>query len=126
MCVKRCPFNAIQIINLPKALQDEVMTHRYGENTFRLYRLPMPRPGQVLGLGSNGTGKSTALKILANKVTPNLGRYNNQLDWDEVLKHFRGSDLQNYFNVVLGKNMKALVKSQYVDLIPRTYFYLGE
>ena len=37
----------------------------------------MPRPGQVLGLvGSNGTGKSTALKILAGKLKPNLGRFN--------------------------------------------------
>lgn len=35
----------------------------------------MPRPGQVLGLvGQNGTGKSTALKILAGKCKPNLGR----------------------------------------------------
>ena len=35
----------------------------------------MPRPGQVLGLvGQNGTGKSTALKILAGKLKPNLGR----------------------------------------------------
>ena len=36
----------------------------------------MPRPGQVLGLvGSNGTGKSTALKILAGKLKPNLGKF---------------------------------------------------
>lgn len=39
-------------------------------------RLPMPRPGQVLGLvGTNGIGKSTALKILAGKLKPNLGRF---------------------------------------------------
>lgn len=36
----------------------------------------MPRPGEVLGLvGTNGIGKSTALKILAGKVKPNLGRF---------------------------------------------------
>lgn len=36
----------------------------------------MPRPGQVLGLvGANGTGKSTALKILAGKLKPNLGDF---------------------------------------------------
>lgn len=42
-----------------------------------LYRLPVPRPGQVLGLvGTNGIGKSTALKVLAGKLKPNLGRFN--------------------------------------------------
>lgn len=36
----------------------------------------MPRPGQVLGLvGTNGIGKSTALKILAGKLKPNLGKF---------------------------------------------------
>ena len=42
-----------------------------------VYRLPVPRPGQVLGLvGTNGIGKSTALKVLAGKLKPNLGRFN--------------------------------------------------
>jgi hypothetical protein len=41
-------------------------THRFGPNSFKLHRLPMPRPNEVLGLvGTNGIGKSTALKILA-------------------------------------------------------------
>jgi translation initiation factor RLI1 len=32
--------------------------------------------GEVLGLvGTNGIGKSTALKILAGKLKPNLGRF---------------------------------------------------
>lgn len=36
----------------------------------------MPRPGQVLGLvGTNGIGKSTAVKVLAGKLKPNLGRF---------------------------------------------------
>jgi ATP-binding cassette subfamily E protein 1 len=80
------------IINLPKELEKET-THRYGPNSFKLHRralgvidtllwltlwlrLPTPRPGQVLGLvGTNGIGKSTALKILAGKLKPNLGRF---------------------------------------------------
>lgn len=71
----RCPFEAITIINLPTNLDSEV-THRYSANSFKLHRLPTPRPGQVLGLvGTNGIGKSTALKILAGKLKPNLGRY---------------------------------------------------
>lgn len=40
------------------------------------HRLPVPRPGEVLGLvGTNGIGKSTALKILSGKQKPNLGKY---------------------------------------------------
>ena len=46
----------------------------------------MPRAGQVLGLvGTNGIGKSTALKILGGKLKPNLGRFNDPPDWEEVL-----------------------------------------
>jgi ABC-type polysaccharide/polyol phosphate transport system ATPase subunit len=38
--------------------------------------LPTPRAGQVLGLvGKNGIGKSTALKVLAGKMKPNLGNF---------------------------------------------------
>ncbi|KAG9523527.1 hypothetical protein KCU71_g23749, partial [Aureobasidium melanogenum] len=75
---------------------------------------------QVLGLvGGNGTGKSTALKILSGKLKPNLGRYDNPPDWEEILKYFRGSELQNYFTKVLEDNLKAVVKPQYVDQIPR-------
>lgn len=73
--ILRCPFEAIAIINLPTNLESQV-THRYTANAFKLHRLPTPRPGQVLGLvGTNGIGKSTALKILAGKQKPNLGRY---------------------------------------------------
>ncbi|KAM3292625.1 hypothetical protein ACQJBY_036385 [Aegilops geniculata] len=89
ICVKKCPFDAIEIINLPKDLEKDT-THRYGPNTFKLHRLPVPRPGQVLGLvGTNGIGKSTALKVLAGKLKPNLGRF------------------------------KAIIKPQYVDHIPK-------
>ena len=43
ICVKKCPFDAVSIINLPKNLQAET-THRYGPNSFKLHRLPSPRP----------------------------------------------------------------------------------
>lgn len=119
ICVKKCPFEAITIINLPKDL-DRNTTHRYGPNSFKLHRLPMPRPGQVLGLvGTNGIGKSTAIKILAGKLKPNLGKYETPPDWEEILVHFRGSDLQNYFTKVLEDTMKATMKPQYVDHIPK-------
>lgn len=122
ICVKRCPFGAIEIINLPSNL-DKDTTHRYGPNSFKLHRLPTPRPGQVLGLvGTNGIGKSTALKILAGKIKPNLGRYTDPApDWTDILTYFRGSELQNYFTKILENELKAVIKPQYVDLIPKAF-----
>ncbi|KAL8455318.1 hypothetical protein Emag_000902 [Eimeria magna] len=119
ICVKKCPFDAINIINLPKDLGSE-LTHRFGPNSFKLHRLPIPRPGSVLGLvGTNGTGKSTALKILSAKLKPNLGRYASPPEWREIVAGFRGSELQNYFTKIIEETLKAVVKPQYVDLIPK-------
>ena len=50
-------------------------------------------------VGTNGIGKSTALKILSGKLKPNLGRYQDAPDWEEILKHFRGSELQSGFAI---------------------------
>jgi len=119
ICVKKCPFDAIMIINLPKNLDKET-THRYGPNTFKLHRLPTPRAGQVLGLiGKNGIGKSTALKILAGQLKPNLGKFEKEPDWSDILTYFRGSELQNYFTKILEDHLKAIIKPQYVEQIPK-------
>jgi len=120
ICVKKCPFEAITIINLPKDLESNT-THRFGPNSFKLHRLPMPRPGQILGLvGRNGIGKSTAMKILAGKLKPNLGRFADPPEWQQILTHFRGSELQNYFTRILEDNLRAIIKPQYVDHISKS------
>jgi ATP-binding cassette subfamily E protein 1 len=107
ICVKKCPFEAISIINLPKDLESST-THRFGPNSFKLHRLPVPRSGQVLGLvGTNGIGKSTALQILAGKLKPNLGAYEDPPDWEDILRYFRGSELQNYFTKLLEDDLKV-------------------
>lgn len=68
----------------------------------------MPRPGQVLGLvGTNGIGKSTALKILAGKLKPNLGRFASPPDWEEILGYFRGSELQVSVSVSRKQSLHA-------------------
>jgi len=119
ICTKKCPFEAINIINLPHNLAKDT-THRYGANTFKLHRLPTPRAGQVLGLvGTNGIGKSTALSILSGKVKPNLGRFDSPPDWQEILAHFRGSELQGFIKGLLEDRIKAMLKPQYVDRIPK-------
>ncbi|KAG5502408.1 hypothetical protein JIQ42_05285 [Leishmania sp. Namibia] len=120
LCVKKCPYDAIRIINLPSNLEKDTV-HRYGPNSFKLHRLPLPRPGQVLGLvGANGTGKSTALSVLKGRIKPNLGRYMNEPGWDEILKYFRGSEHQAYFQRLQDDKMRALLKPQYVDKVPKT------
>lgn len=101
ICVKKCPFQAIKIVNITKNM-DKQTTHRFGKNAFKLHRLPTPRPGQILGLvGINGIGKSTALQILHTKLKPNLGNYTNPPEWSEVLQYFRGSELQNYLTKIM-------------------------
>lgn len=40
-------------------------------------------------------------------------------DWSEILAYFRGSELQNYFTKILEDDLKALIKPQYVDQIPK-------
>ncbi|MEM4750657.1 MAG: 4Fe-4S binding protein, partial [Desulfurococcaceae archaeon] len=44
ICVKKCPFSAISIVNVPDELE-KLLMHRYGENMFKLYGLPAPRAG---------------------------------------------------------------------------------
>ncbi len=84
ICVNKCPFDAIRIIGLPEALEDE-MIHQYGKNGFRLFRLPVPRVGAPVGiLGPNGIGKSTAMKILSGEELPNLGNWEEDASWDPM------------------------------------------
>ena len=137
ICIKRCPFKAISIIGLPEELKGRE-THRYGPNGFVLYGLPLPKPGRITGiLGANGTGKSTAVKILAGILIPNLGRTeeaeaaakneragNESVErerWMDVARHFAGTELQNYFERLARCAVKTAFKPQYVDAIPKIY-----
>ncbi len=119
ICIKKCPFKAISIVNLSDELETEC-SHRFGQNAFKLYRLPTPSPSIVLGLlGQNGIGKSTTLKILSGEIKFNLGNYEDPPDWDEMVRHFRGSTLQDYFKKMSEDKLEVSHKPQYVDKIPR-------
>jgi len=119
ICVRKCPFKAISIVNLADELETDC-SHRFGPNTFKLFRLPTPSPGVVLGLlGQNGIGKTTALHVLSGEIKPNLGEYDSPPDWEQLIQHFRGSTLQDYFQRLSVGNMKVVHKPQYVDRISR-------
>ena len=113
---KRCP--AVRIVNLPSHLAANA-THRYGTNAFVLHGLPMPRPGHVLGLlGCNGIGKSTAIEILSGRLKPNLGVVVDAAGtslpptWDDIVRYYRGSDLQNYFRKLAEGTLRFSSKAQ--------------
>jgi ATP-binding cassette subfamily E protein 1 len=119
ICVKKCPFHAISIVNLPDELEKDC-SHRFGENAFKLFRLPMPSPGTVLGLlGQNGIGKTTTLKVLSGEIKPNLGNFQKPPEWNEIIEFYRGSALQDYFRRMSESNLKIAHKPQYVDKIPK-------
>ena len=59
------------------------------------------------------------MKILAGKLKPNLGKFLSPPDWTDILAYFRGSELQNYLTRILEDDLKALIKPQYVDNIPK-------
>ena len=121
ICVEKCPFDAIEIINLPSELEDDPV-HRYGDNAFALYGLPTPEPGSVTGiLGPNGIGKSTAVHALAGERVPNLGDYAETPEWDRVLDRFRGTGLQNYLSALESGDVTVSRKPQYVDQIPKQF-----
>ncbi len=119
ICVKKCPFKAISIVNLPDELEKDC-SHRFGENAFKLFRLPTPSPGMVLGLlGQNGIGKTTTLKVLSGEIKPNLGGFQDPPEWNEIIEFYRGSTLQDYFRRISERNLKVAHKPQYVDKIPK-------
>ena len=117
ICAHKCPFSAITIINLPQELDSPI--HRYGQNGFALYGLPLPVAGKVTGLlGPNGIGKSTAVSILTGILLPNLGK---GATWEEVQGRYAGSALGDYLRKVSDRGVRTSFKPQYVDRIPKSY-----
>lgn len=118
ICIKKCPYAAITIINLPEELENPV--HQFGINGFRLFGLPIPKPGNVVGLlGENGTGKSTVLSILSGQLVPNLGNL-FESKWETVLEYYRGTELHDFLKDVIG-GAKVSVKPQHVTEVPKHF-----
>ena len=120
ICIKKCPFNAISIVNLPDPLKDQ-FSYRYGIDQFSLFRMAIPKKGKVLGLiGQNGIGKSTLLKILSGELKINLGRFGeNSPDQREIIEYFKGSELHQYFLDLEEKKVNIIHKPQNITTIPK-------
>ena len=96
---------------LPERLTEKPI-HRFGVDGFALFNLPAPLFGQVNGiLGVNAVGKSTALRVLAQTLKPNMGRVkiagketvSKQAEINELIAMFKGSEAQIFFEKIKSK-----------------------
>ena len=118
ICTKKCPFGVIFIVGLPEELERDLI-HQYGENAFRLFRLPYPQENSVTGIiGQNGIGKTTIVKILSGDIVPNFGNL-EESNKDKVIEYFSGVQFHDYFTSLYAGNLKAIHKPQYVDHLPK-------
>lgn len=103
LCVKKCPYGAIVITNLPKELSQDKLLYSYGENSFRIYKYPSIKKGHSIGiLGANGLGKSTILKILSNEI-----KVNNKM--------FVGDEMYKYMNLLANNKLTIAYKPQDIE-----------
>ncbi len=126
ICVKVCPFDAITIVNLASELSADKV-HQYGINSFRLYKLPTPKKGEVVGLlGRNGMGKSTVVNILSGNLKPNFGNYAEPPEWEEVLKFYKGTELKSHFEQIKSGSIRASIKPQQVHNVVNAFTGTGK
>lgn len=121
ICVKVCPFDAITIVNLAEELGTEKI-HQFGMNSFRVYKIPTPKKGQVMGLlGRNGMGKTTIISILSGNLKPNLGNYTSPPEWNDILKYFHGTELKSHFEKISNGQIKVSIKPQQVYNLTKVF-----
>jgi ATP-binding cassette subfamily E protein 1 len=71
-------------------------------------------------------GKSTVVNILSGNLKPNLGRYENPPEWDEILKHYSGTELKQHFEKIEQKQIRASIKPQQVHHIAQAFNGTGK
>ena len=71
-------------------------------------------------------GKSTVVNILSGNLKPNLGRYENPPEWDEILKYYSGTELKQHFEKIEQKKIRASIKPQQVYQITQAFDGTGK
>ena len=112
ICVKRCPFDAIRIINLPDEMARE-LTFQYSLNSFRTFNIVTPVSKKILGLiGRNGIGKTTNIRLISGDIKPNFGDFKNPPSNEEIIKKFGGKEIQPYLTSLYLNSVKIALKPQ--------------
>jgi ATP-binding cassette, sub-family E, member 1 len=112
LCVKKCPFEAIKIINLPSENKKDII-HRYNINGFRLYKLPELKHNNIIGIvGENGIGKTTLINILTNNIKPNFEQFDKNYDYKDIISKFRGSTIYTYLQKLYQGKLNITIKPQ--------------
>ncbi|WZZ55387.1 hypothetical protein YC2023_055494 [Brassica napus] len=104
---------ARQVTNVANDVPLDIPTHRYGPGSFDIHGLPNLYLGTVVGLlGGKSTGKTTCLKILAGQLKPNLGRFEDPPEWDEIIDHFDTEHIRTYLTRLQTNTLNVALKSQ--------------
>ncbi|MEM2379821.1 MAG: ribosome biogenesis/translation initiation ATPase RLI [Candidatus Anstonellales archaeon] len=118
ICVVKCPFDAIRIVNLDFDFSRTV--HSYGVNSFRIYSLPLPKSNSIVGfLGKNGIGKTTIINILAKKMIPNFDQ--NISDWNTAYTKMTAEE-RTFFQ----KDRRVSVKPQNIEQFRTSNVSVGQ
>jgi len=114
-----CPFGAITLVGIPSTVGG-LIVHRFGENGFRLYKLPTLKMGSIMGIiGENGVGKSTVINILSGNLRPNFESKSKMQDL-MVIKQFRGTEIQKYLDLLYKGKFKLSIKPQNIEAVARS------
>lgn len=110
LCINVCPFNAIKIYNLPTEITENLI-YKYGENSFRLYKMLIPKINKIQGIiGPNGIGKSTLIKILSKLIIP----FND----DKYLSNkYKGTEMYKYLTLLYNNKLNIKIKPQNINSV---------
>jgi len=71
-------------------------------------------------------GKRTVINILSGNLKPNLGKYDQPPEWDEILKFYSGTELKSHFEKIKDEQISASIKPQQVYNISQIFDGTGK